>query len=140
MAAQRLVINRAHCLDLGQTSASSTLPAECGEHCWRSSNGPETLEASRVVWLGWSRATHGTRRIHPLIRKFAAAASTGLVIAALSAQATFAADAPGASACQPAAGQGTATVAQTGVLGTIVSTLAPINELNQQSLFHCTTP
>ena len=75
-----------------------------------------------------------------MIRKFAAAASTGLVIAALSAQATFAADAPGASACQPAAGQGTATVAQTGALGTIVSTIAPINQLNQQSLFNCPTP
>ena len=73
-----------------------------------------------------------------LIRKFATAAGVGLVLAALSTSATaLAASDPGAAACQPAAGQVTATIAQTGQLGTIISTIAPINQLNQQSLFHC---
>ena len=77
------------------------------------------------------------RKDGPLIRKLITAAGSGLVIAALSASATaFAAD-PGAAACQPAAGQMTAAAAQTGLLGTIISSLAPINELNQGSLFGC---
>ena len=71
------------------------------------------------------------------IRRFALSAGTGIVIAALSSVAAFAAGDPGASACQPQQGQITATVAQTGDLGTIISQLAPINELNQQSLFNC---
>jgi len=73
-----------------------------------------------------------------LIRKLVTAAGSGLVIAALSASATaFAASDPGASTCQPAAGQLTAAIAQTGQLGTIISGIAPINELNQESLFNC---
>jgi len=73
-----------------------------------------------------------------LIRKLATVVGAGLVIASLSASATaFAATDPGASACQPAAGQLTATIAQTGQLGTIISAIAPINGLNQQSLFNC---
>ena len=76
-----------------------------------------------------------------MIRKFATAAGTGLVIAALSASATaFAATDPGASACQPEQGQITATVGQTGQLGQIISNIAPINQLNQQSLFNCQQP
>lgn len=71
------------------------------------------------------------------IRKFAISAGVGVVIAALSAASAFAATDPGASACQPAQGQLTATVGQTGQLGTIISQLAPINQLNQQSLFNC---
>jgi hypothetical protein len=109
---------------------------------WRSSRpsgAPKTLEGNRWRSLG-CHAPQGTRRIRLLIRKFATAASAGLLIAALSASATFAADAPGASGCQPAQGQITAAVAQTGALGTIISGMAPINELNQQSLFNCRQP
>jgi hypothetical protein len=77
----------------------------------------------------------------PLIWNFAAAACAGLVLAALSTSGTaLAAFDPGVAACQPAAGQQTAAVAQTGQLGTVVSGLAPINQLNQQSLFHCQPP
>jgi hypothetical protein len=79
-----------------------------------------------------------------LFRKLATAVSSGLIIAALSASATaFAATDPGASACQPAAGQLTAFIAQNGTdilgltLGEIISSMAPINEANQDSLFAC---
>jgi hypothetical protein len=73
----------------------------------------------------------------PLIRKLAIAVSTGVVIAALSVSVTLAASDPGASGCQPAAGQLTATIAKTGQLGTIISSIAPINQLNNTSLFGC---
>ena len=64
--------------------------------------------------------------------------SGAFVVAALSASApAFAATDPGASACQPAAGQLTAAIAQTGELGAIISSIAPIDQLNQQSLFTC---
>jgi hypothetical protein len=73
-----------------------------------------------------------------LVRKFATAAITGVVIAAFSVSATaLAAGNEGAAACQPEQGHITAAVAQTGQLGTIISSLAPINQLNQQSLFNC---
>jgi len=75
-----------------------------------------------------------------LIRKLITAAGSGLVIAVLSASATAFASDPGAAACQPAAGQLTATIAQSGQLGTIISGIAPINKLNQHSLFHCSQP
>jgi hypothetical protein len=78
-----------------------------------------------------------------LIRKFAAAAATGALIGAMFSSAALAApDAPGqgAAACQPEQGQITAAVGQTGQLGTTISTIAPINELNQQSLFNCPQP
>jgi hypothetical protein len=77
-------------------------------------------------------------RIRPLIYRFATAMGTGLVIAALSASATaFAATDAGASSCQPDQGQLTAAIAQTGQLGQIISVIAPIDQLNQDSLFHC---
>ena len=76
-----------------------------------------------------------------MIRKFAPAVGSGLAIAALALSSTaFAANDPGASACQPAQGQITAGVARTGQLGVIISGIAPINQLNQQSLFHCQQP
>jgi hypothetical protein len=71
-----------------------------------------------------------------LLREFATCAA--VVVATLSASApAFAATDPGASACQPAAGQLTAAIAQTGQLGAIISSIAPIDQLNQQSLFNC---
>ena len=73
-----------------------------------------------------------------MLRKFAIAATTGLIIgSSLSATALAAPgdSGQGAGQCQPEQGQITATVARTGQLGTIISSIAPINELNQQSLF-----
>ena len=75
-----------------------------------------------------------------LVRKFATAAVVGLLIGAtFSATALAAPGDPGlgAAACQPQQGQVTAAVAQTGQLGGIISSIAPINSLNQQSLFNC---
>jgi hypothetical protein len=75
-----------------------------------------------------------------LIRRFATAAATGLFIgAALSTTALAAPGNPGqgAARCQPEQGQITASVAQTGQLGTIISGIAPSNERNQESLFNC---
>lgn len=73
-----------------------------------------------------------------MMRKLVTTSCIGVLLATLSLSGTaFADTGPGASACQPAAGQLTATIAQTGTLGTIISTIAPIAELNQQSLFHC---
>ena len=74
-----------------------------------------------------------------MIRKFATAVGTGLVLGALSLSVTAFAAGPGASDCGRAAGQETAGVAQAlgPGFGQIVSTLAPINDLNQQSLFDC---
>ena len=73
-----------------------------------------------------------------LVRKFATAATAAIVIAAFSVSTTaFAQADQGAAACQPEQGKITAGVAQTGLLGGIISSLAPINELNQQSLFNC---
>jgi hypothetical protein len=71
-----------------------------------------------------------------LIRKFATAVTTGLVLGALSLTATALAADPGASDCGRAAGQETASFAQSfgPGFGQLVSVLAPINELNQQSL------
>ena len=78
-----------------------------------------------------------------MIRKFVAAAATGALISAVFSSAALAAPGnpgQGAAACQPEQGQITAAVAQTGQLGTIISNIAPINELNQQSLFNCPQP
>lgn len=73
-----------------------------------------------------------------MVRKFAFSAITTLVVAALSLSATaLAADDHGAAACQPEQGQITAAVARSGQLGVIISSLAPINELNRDSLFNC---
>jgi len=72
------------------------------------------------------------------IRKVAVSVGAGLVIAALAASSAFADTGPGASGCQPQQGHITETIAQTGQLGVIISQLAPINELNQVSLFDCT--
>ena len=74
------------------------------------------------------------------IHKFAVSAFSGLLIATILSTSALAATDPGASACQPQQGQITAAVAQTGQLGNIISQLAPINQLNQQSLFHCANP
>ena len=74
------------------------------------------------------------------VRTFVLSAGTGLLITALSSAAALAATDPGASGCQPQQGQITAAVAQTGQLGQIISQLAPINQLNQQSLFNCPNP
>lgn len=78
-----------------------------------------------------------------MIQRLVAASSMGVLIAALSLPGTaFAGTDPGASACQPAAGQFTAAVAQTGALGTLASTIATsqpgaLAALNHESLF-CT--
>jgi len=74
-----------------------------------------------------------------VIPKFATAFATGLVLGALSLSTTALAAGPGASDCGRAAGHETAAVAQAlgAGFGQIVSTLAPINDLNQQSLFDC---
>jgi hypothetical protein len=71
-----------------------------------------------------------------LIRKFATAAGAGLILGALSLSATALADGPGASDCGRDAGQASATFAQAlgPGFGELVSNLAPINDLNQQSL------
>ncbi|MCA1648236.1 MAG: hypothetical protein LC797_23190 [Chloroflexi bacterium] len=71
-------------------------------------------------------------------REFGVTAVSGLILGLFSVASTvFAATDPGAAACQPEQGQMTAAIAQTGQLGAIVSSLAPINGLNQQSLFRC---
>lgn len=79
-----------------------------------------------------------------MIRKFSTAVSCGVMFAALSMSAVaFAAPGDpgtGAAACQPEQGEITAAVGQTGLLGEIISNLAPINQLNQQSLFNCQQP
>lgn len=80
-----------------------------------------------------------------MIRKFAAAVATGAVISAMLSSVALAAPGnpgQGAAACQPQQGQITAGVAQTGQLGTIITTYVtpPINTENQQSLFHCSQP
>ena len=74
-----------------------------------------------------------------LFRKFAAAAGTGVVLGALAFTATAFASDPGASPCGSAAGQFTAGVAQAmgSGFGQLVASLAPINTLNQDSLFNC---
>jgi hypothetical protein len=72
-----------------------------------------------------------------LMHKFVAAASSGVLIAALLFSTTaLAADGPGASSCGRAAGAETAAAAQAwgSGFGVVVSTLAPINDLNHQSL------
>ncbi len=74
------------------------------------------------------------------VRKCALSISGAAVVAALFSASAFAAGDPGASACQPQQGQLTATIARTGQLGDIISQLAPINELNHQSLFNCANP
>jgi len=82
-----------------------------------------------------------------LIRKFSTAVATGAMFAALSTSAVALA-APGdpctgAAACQPQQGQIiTATAAQSGLLGEIISGIAPINQVNQESLFSkkCSQP
>lgn len=74
------------------------------------------------------------------VRAFVLSACTGLLLTALSSAAALAAADPGASGCQPQQGQITATVAKTGQLGQIISQLAPINQLNPQSLFNCPNP
>ena len=73
-----------------------------------------------------------------MTRTFLRAVRTGLVLPILlGSSITFAESAKGAAACQPQQGQITATVARTGQLGAIISNLAPINDLNQESLFNC---
>jgi hypothetical protein len=71
-----------------------------------------------------------------MLRKFAAAAGAGLVLGAMSLSATALAAGPGASDCGRAAGQETSNTAQAlgPGFGHIVSNLAPINDLNRQSL------
>ena len=73
-----------------------------------------------------------------MIRKFATAAATSLVLGILL-SATALAAGPGASECGRVAGQDAAGLAQT--LGTgfgkIVSTMAPVASLNLQALFNC---
>jgi hypothetical protein len=67
-----------------------------------------------------------------------AATSSMTVALLLAASAVFCAGDSGAAACQPEQGHITAAVAQTGQLGKIISSLAPIDELNRLSLFNCT--
>jgi hypothetical protein len=77
------------------------------------------------------------------MRKFVAAVAAG-VVAVLSFAASASAADQGASACQPAAGQETAAIAQAvGGIGPIASAIAmsqpgAIAALNQISLFSCT--
>ena len=70
------------------------------------------------------------------MQKIRAAASIGILIASLMFSTTaLAANGPGASDCGRAAGHETATAAKYfGGLGTIISNMAPINEVNHASL------
>jgi hypothetical protein len=71
------------------------------------------------------------------MKKLLTAASSAALIAALAFSSTaLAADGRGASSCGRAAGAETATAAQAwgSIFGVVVSTLAPINDLNHVSL------
>jgi hypothetical protein len=77
------------------------------------------------------------------MRKHIAIGTAALTLAALGVPAAASAQGPGASACQPVAGQRTAGFAQTlgglGPVASIVATSTPgaIAAMNQQDLFNC---
>jgi hypothetical protein len=77
------------------------------------------------------------------MRKHVAVGTAALSLAALGIPAAASAEGPGASGCQPAAGQGTAGLARTfgglGPVAGVVARSAPgaIAALNQQDLFNC---
>jgi hypothetical protein len=70
------------------------------------------------------------------MKQFGAASSGALIAALMFSSTALAADGQGASSCGRAAGAETAAAARAWgpVFGVVVSTLAPINDLNHQSL------